>query len=82
MQVTVELSKYPLDSNYIPPIKDFIKRIGSNPDFKVLTSATSTQIAGEYDLVMTHIQNEIKESYKKYGKAVFVMKVLKGNLLS
>ena len=81
MKTTIELSNYPLDKEFKPKIKDFISRLNKNPNFKVITSATSTQVSGDFDDVMNMIQQEIKVSFKKYGKAVFVMKVLKGDLL-
>jgi len=82
MKTTVELSNYPLDKDYKPIIKDFIKRLNKERMFTVKTSATSTQVSGDYDRVMQMIQEEIKTSFKKYGKAVFVIKVLKGDLLT
>lgn len=82
MLVTLEISKYPLDKDYKKPIKDFIKRMNTNPDFTVITSATNTQISGEYNAVMQRVQNEIKTSFKKYGKVVFVMKIFNGDLLN
>lgn len=82
MQVTLEISKYPLDKDYKKPIKDFIKRINANPDFTVVTSATNTQISGDYELVMPLVQTEIKTSFEKYGKVVFVIKVFNGDLLN
>lgn len=80
MKTTVEISKYPLNADYEPPILDFISRIKSNQNILVKTNATSTHIVGEYDDVMTILQKEIKDSFKKYGKAIFVMKVLNGGL--
>jgi uncharacterized protein YqgV (UPF0045/DUF77 family) len=46
----------------------------------VKTNATSTHIVGDYDEVMTILQKEIKTSFEKYGKAIFVVKVLNGAL--
>ena len=82
MKTTLEISKYPLDKDYKKPIKDFISRINKNPDFTVLTSATNTQISGDYDQVMQLIQNEVKISFEEYGKVVFVMKIFNGDLLN
>jgi uncharacterized protein YqgV (UPF0045/DUF77 family) len=81
LKTTIELSNYPLNEVYKPIIKDFIKRLNKNPNFTVITTATSTQVSGDYDEVMRMMQQEIKTSFEKYGKAVFVMKVLKGDLL-
>ncbi len=80
MRTTIEISKYPLNADYEPPILDFINRLKSNLDITVKTNATSTHVVGEFDEVMNILQKEIKDSFEKYGKSIFVMKVLNGEL--
>ena len=80
MKTTIEISNYPLNADYEPPIKDFIARLNLNKNITVKTNATSTQIVGDYDEVMVILQKEIKASFEKYGKMLFVMKVLNGEL--
>ena len=80
MKTTVELSKYPLNADYEPPILDFIGRLNGHQNITVKTNATSTHVVGDYDEVMNILQKEIKFSFEKYGKAIFVMKVLNGDL--
>lgn len=80
MKTTVELSKYPLNVDYEPPILDFITRLNAHQNITVKTNATSTHVVGDYDDVMVILQKEIKLSFEKYGKAIFVMKVLNGDL--
>ena len=80
MKVTVELSKYPLNENYEPPILDFINRLNQHQNITVKTNATSTHVVGDFDIVMPLLQQEIKTSFDKYGKVIFVMKILHGEL--
>ena len=80
MKTTVELSKYPLNVDYEPPILDFIARLNAHQNITVKTNATSTHVVGDYDEVMVILQKEIKLSFEKYGKAIFVMKILNGDL--
>ena len=80
MKTTVEISNYPLNAEYIPPIKNFIDRLNLNKNIQVKTNATSTHIVGDYDEVMAVLQKEIKVSFEKYGKMIFVMKILNGEL--
>jgi uncharacterized protein YqgV (UPF0045/DUF77 family) len=80
MKATVEISKYPLNADYEPPIIDFIERLNANKNVLVKTNATATQVVGEFEEVMSLLQAEIKSSFEKYGKAIFVMKVLNGEL--
>lgn len=80
MKTTIEISNYPLNADYIPPIQDFIDRINAHTNITVKVNATSTHIVGEIDEVMPILQQEIKSSFEKYGKMIFVMKVLNGAL--
>lgn len=80
MEITVEISKYPLREDFIEPITDFIDRLNMHTAIQVKTFATSTLITGEADTVMGLLTNEIKLSFERYGKVVFVMKVLHGKL--
>ena len=80
MKLSVEISKYPLHQDYIPFIKGFIDRLNTYDDLKVITNTLSTQIFGDYDLVMSVLSTEIKRSYEEFGKAIFVCKFLSGDL--
>ena len=55
MQVSAELSLYPLTADYEPPIIDFIRRLRKQPGIVVATNALSTQVTGDYAAVMTAI---------------------------
>jgi uncharacterized protein YqgV (UPF0045/DUF77 family) len=81
MKTTVEISNYPLSADYEPPILDFINRLKEVEGLKIQVNATSTHIGGEYNLVMETLQQEILTSFERYGKMIFVMKVLNGDLL-
>ena len=39
MDIAVELSLYPLDADYIPPIQDFIDRLNTHGGLKVVTNS-------------------------------------------
>ena len=80
MHLSVEISKYPLADDYITPIKGFIEQLNRYPDLKVLTNTMSTQVFGEYDTVMQALQACIKWSFEHYGKIVFVVKFIHGDL--
>lgn len=80
MDVSVEISKYPLADDYIPAIQSFIDRLNTVNDIKVITNTMSTQVFGEYDLVMNTLQNEMKTSFEQFGKAIFVCKFIGTNL--
>ena len=80
MQVTVEISMYPLREDYEPSIIEFINHIKTAEDITVKVNPSATHLFGDYDRVMNSLQETIKFSFQKYGKVVFAMKVLHGNL--
>lgn len=78
MRTAVEISLYPLDRDYVPPIKDFIERLHRHPGLSVTTNAMSTQIAGEHEAVFAALAAETRTTFAAERRAVFVMKVLGG----
>jgi uncharacterized protein YqgV (UPF0045/DUF77 family) len=76
MDIAVELSLYPLDADYIPPIKDFIDRLNADARLKVVTNSMSTQVSGDYAHVFETLTREMRTTFEHERKAVFVMKVL------
>ena len=75
MKVAVDISLYPLDADFIPPIKDVIDRLNSHDDLEVWTNAMSTQIIGDFDTVMDALKKEIGTTFEQIPKGVFVMKM-------
>ncbi|MFT7405226.1 YkoF family thiamine/hydroxymethylpyrimidine-binding protein [Zhongshania sp.] len=80
MQLSVEISMYPLKDEFIPAIQDFIDRLNAHSALEVLTNTMSTQVFGDYDVVMDVLKKEIRLSYEKFGRAIFVCKFIDGDL--
>jgi uncharacterized protein YqgV (UPF0045/DUF77 family) len=80
MKLAVEISKYPLDEQYIPPIKDFIERLNAHEAITVVTNTMSTQVFGDCDTLMPILSAEIKTSFEKFGKMIFVCKFINADL--
>lgn len=76
MDIGVEISLYPLNADFIPPIQDFIDRLNLGQRLKVVTNSMSTQVFGSYDDVFGVLVREIRTTFERNAKAVFVMKVL------
>ncbi len=76
MTLSVELTMYPFNGDYIPPIKAFIEKVNTIDNLEVKTFPTATIIMGEYDHVMDSLKVLFKWSYETQGKAVFVAKFL------
>jgi len=80
VRVAVDISLYPLADDFIPPIKDVIERLNANSSVEVLTNTMSTQIRGDYDVVMAALNQEIKKTFEQCPKAVFAIKILNNPL--
>jgi uncharacterized protein YqgV (UPF0045/DUF77 family) len=76
MEIGIEISLYPLNSEFIPPIEDFIDRLNRDGRFKVVTNSMSTQIFGRYEDLLGAVNREMHVTFETAAKAVFVMKVL------
>ncbi len=76
MQVAVEISYYPLQADYSETILDFIKSLKQEKGIQVATNQLSTQISGNYDLVMQQLQKAMKLSLEEGPTASFVLKIL------
>ncbi len=80
MEISVEISKYPLADDYIPAIKSFIDRLNQVEGLTIVTNTMSTQVFGDYDLVMDTLKEEMRLSWEQFGKSIFVCKFIGTNL--
>ena len=76
MKIAVDISLYPLDADFVPPIRDVIGRLNRHSQLEVVTNPMSTQIRGEYDDVMAALKEEMKTTFENLPKAVFAVKIL------
>lgn len=80
MKLSVEISKYPLADEYIPAIKSFIDRLNQHQQLEVHTNTMSTQVFGDYDVLMPILTDEMRHSFEQYGKMIFIIKFINANL--
>ncbi len=80
MKITVEISMYPLDAEYKPPIKAFVRRLREHAGLETRTNQMSTQVRGEFDAVMGAVNACMKQSMADNDKVVFVIKCLNADL--
>lgn len=79
MKTSVEISYYPLDQEFVPPIREFIDRINKYDGLVAKTNGMSTQVFGEYDVLMPALVKEIRQSFEN-PHSVFVMKIINADL--
>ena len=78
MNISIELTLLPLNNDFKTSIKNFIQKLRTL-GFKVLENPMSTQIYGEYDALMSALQQAIKESFENEPSVVLNMKIIKGD---
>ena len=78
MKISVELTLTPLQDNYEPAIIHFIKKLRASK-LKVLENPLSTQVYGDYDVVMGVLKDEIKEALELVDRGLLYMKIVKSD---
>jgi len=76
MEITAELSMYPLAANYKPPIIDFIMDLRAQPGIEIVTNQLSTQLRGEFDDVTRAIDLCMKKTMQAERRVIFTVKYL------
>tara|TARA_B110000459_G_C16398268_1_gene397451 strand:+ start:222 stop:482 length:261 start_codon:yes stop_codon:yes gene_type:complete len=80
MLCSVEISMYPLKGEYKPSIIAFIKNLRQHPLIEVNTNGMSTQVFGEYKIVMNAVNTEMENTFLKEDSVVFNLKVINSHL--
>lgn len=80
MNLSVDISMYPLQDGYKEKIKSFLDDLNSNAgSVEIRTSNMSTRLFGSYDEVSSLLNHAMKVSMQKFGKVVFVCKFIEGD---
>lgn len=78
MNISVELTFSPLQDDFEGHIINFIKKLRAS-GLTMLENPLSTQIYGEYDVVMKLLQTEIKEAFELMERGLLFMKIVKSD---
>ncbi|MGB5237616.1 MAG: hypothetical protein WBM43_08120 [Flavobacteriaceae bacterium] len=78
MEVSVEITFSPLQDDFEEHIIRFIKNLRAS-GLIVIENPLSTQVFGEYDLVMNILHREIKKSFEELNHGLFYIKLVKTN---
>jgi len=75
MIATVDISMYSLSDDYSKRIIDFIQRVKKHKNIRVEVNGISTQLFGEYDVLMNVLKEEMLHDFEN-GKSVFILKIV------
>lgn len=79
MNISVEISYYPLQDEYVQSILEFIDRLKSYSELQINSTGMSTQVFGNYGDVMRVLTIEIEKSFT-IPSSVFVLKIINSDL--
>ena len=78
MIMTAEITMYPFQEDFVPPIQAFIDKLGAAGTVRVETFPTCTVLVGEYEVIMDLLKASMAWSHQALGKAAFVCKFIPG----
>ena len=76
MKISVDISMYPLQSEFEKPISTFIEALAKEREVNITRTELSTQIYGEYDTIMRLLEKEIRSVFEQIPQSVFVIKLV------
>jgi uncharacterized protein YqgV (UPF0045/DUF77 family) len=79
MIATIEISMYALNNDYKERVIAFIQRIKQNKNVRVEVNGLSTQLFGDYDVLMQLLKKEMQQDLEN-GSTVFLLKIGPGEL--
>ena len=79
MQVSIDVSLYPLNEKFILSIDDFISDLKKYDNIEVRTNSMSTQLFGEFDDLFGILKIEIEKTFRKEINSVFNLKIVNGD---
>lgn len=80
MQITCEISLYPLAQNYEHTIIEVIKYFKSNEQLSVMTTAMSTYVKGDSDDVFNQLQGLYNQPLLSEMTSSLVVKIINRDL--
>lgn len=78
MDISVELTLSPLQDDFEPAIKNFIKKLRAS-GLEVKENPLSTQVYGDYEEVMAVLNSEIKTAFEAIDRGLIYMKIVKSD---
>ena len=78
MKLSIELTLTPLKNDFIPSVKLFIKQL-RGLGFDIIENPLSTQIYGDFDLIMDKLVPLIKKTFNEEESIMLHLKMVKGD---
>ena len=79
MEISVDISMYPLQQDYEAPILAFITQLEKEDSVEVVRNELSTQIHGDYKTIMALLEKEMFSVFTEIPDSIFVLKFVGNN---
>ncbi len=79
MEISVDISLYPLQEGYEKPILAFIAALEKEQSIDVVRNELSTQVHGDYHIIMQLLEKEILSVFDEIPHSIFVIKLVGNN---
>jgi len=79
MEISVDISMYPLQQEFEAPILAFISQLEKEDTVEVVRNELSTQIHGDYKTIMTLLEKEMFSVFTEIPDSIFVLKFVGNN---
>jgi len=79
MEISVDISMYPLQKEFETPILAFISQLEKEQTIEVVRNELSTQIHGDYKVIMALLEKEMFSVFTDIPDSIFVLKFVGNN---
>ena len=79
MEISVDISMYPLQKEFETPILAFISQLEKETSVEVVRNELSTQVHGEYKIIMALLEKEMFSVFTEIPDSIFVLKFVGNN---
>ncbi len=79
MEISVDISMYPLQKEYEVPILAFISELEKEQSVEVVRNELSTQVHGDYKVIMRLLEKEMYSVFTEIPDSIFVIKFVGNN---
>ncbi len=79
MEISVDISMYPLQREFETPILAFISELEKEQSVEVVRNELSTQVHGDYKVIMALLEKEMFSVFTEIPDSIFVIKFVGNN---
>ncbi len=79
MEISVDISMYPLQKEFEAPILAFIAMLEKEQSVEVVRNELSTQVHGDYKTIMALLEKEMFSVFTEIPDSIFVLKLVGSN---